>query len=694
MPIIRFILAGALAVIACMSPAHAEPVDGGRAVVELISEVDRANPGDSVMLGLKMDLDEGWHVYWRNAGDAGLPPEIYWDEASDVPASAIGEFLWPVPALLPVVEGEIMDYGYDRQVIFPFRVTIPETTRSSVTLKGLADYLICEDICVPESAKVELVLDIGERLANETNGRLIAEWTAKVPTDFPGQAHLESGAEVLKLSLLDEEGVLGEGPLRFFPYEHEIIHALDQPQSRGAKGLTLDLTPSGDEIGERLNGIIVTPSGKGYAISAEMGAPFAQTSGSAQIAPASASKTRSLLVLGLLALLGGLILNLMPCVLPVLTIKAMGMVSAAASGQRRELKAQGLWYTIGVLVSFAVLAAIIVAIRAATGTATLGFQLQNAPTVALLTLIMFVIGLWLLGLFELGGSVQNMGSGLAAKGGSMGAFFTGVLAAIVGAPCVGPFLGVALGAVMTQPAPAVFAVFLAMGLGLALPFLLLSFVPGLQSLLPKPGAWMETLKQVFAFPMFLTAAWLLSVLGTLAGDQIVAWTAAGATLIAFGIWMMRRSGGALARALAVIALIAGFAYPAWRANAPAPVAGKSTAYSAKYETESWSPQRVAELVSERRPIFVDFTAVWCATCQLNKSTSIKQKQVQTAFHEANVAFLVADFSRRDPVIAEELKRRQRPGVPMYLWYAPGESEPVILPQVLTPALLIGLVQDK
>ncbi len=689
----RFILAAALAVIASVAPAHAEPVDGGRAVVELISEVDRAGPGDTVMLGLKMDLDEGWHVYWRNAGDAGLPPEIYWDDASDIPAGAISEFLWPVPDLLPVVEGEIMDYGYDHQVIFPFRVTIPETTNSSVTLKGLADYLICEDVCVPESAQVELMLEVGERRANETHGRLIADWAAKVPADFSGQARLDTSGEVLKLSLLDEEGVLGEGPLRFFPYQHEIIHASDQPQSKGAKGLTLDLTPSGDEIGEHLEGIIVTASGKGYAISADMGAPFAQTFGSAPVAPASAVKTRSLLVLALLALLGGLILNLMPCVLPVLTIKAMGMVGAAASGQTRELKVQGLWYTIGVLVSFAALAAIIVAIRAATGTATLGFQLQHAPTVAILTLIMFVIGLWLLGMFELGGSVQNVGSDLAAKGGSTGAFFTGVLAAVVGAPCVGPFLGVALGAVMSQPAPAVFAVFLAMGLGLALPFLLLSFVPGLHRLLPKPGAWMETLKQVFAFPMFLTAAWLLSVLGALAGYHVVAWTAAGATLIAFGIWMLRKGGGP-ARVLAIIALVAGLAYPAWRANAPAPVAGKSTAYSAKYETESWSPQRVAELISEGRPIFVDFTAVWCATCQLNKSTSIKTKRVQEAFREANVAFLVADFTRKDPVIAEELKRRERPGVPMYLWYAPGESEPVILPEVLTPALLIGLVQDK
>ena len=293
-------------------------------------------------------------------------------------------------------------------------------------------------------------------------------------------------------------------------------------------------------------------------------------------------------------------------------------------------------------------------------------------------------------LFELGSSIQNTGSGLASRNGAAGAFFTGILAAVVGAPCVGPFLGVALGAVLSQPAPAVFAVFLAMGFGLALPFLLLSFVPGLQRLLPKPGKWMETLKQFFAFPMFLTAAWLLSVLGALAGHSAVAWTVAGATAITFAIWLARR-GGLPARAVAAAVLVLGFAYPALRANAPAAAEGSSTAYAAKYETEAWSPERVTELTAQGRPVFVDFTATWCATCQLNKLSTLKTAAVQEAFADANVAFLVADFTRKDPVIAEELKRRERAGVPMYLWYPAGASEPDILPEILSKDLVIGLL---
>jgi thiol:disulfide interchange protein len=406
--------------------------------------------------------------------------------------------------------------------------------------------------------------------------------------------------------------------------------------------------------------------------------------------PESGLNVGSLLKFAGFALIGGLILNLMPCVLPVLSMKALGMVAAASSGRAGELKAHGLWYTLGVLLSFAALAFAILAVRAATGSATLGFQLQHAPTVAVLTLIMFAVGLWLMGFFELGASIQNAGSGLASRGGALGAFFTGVLAAVVGAPCVGPFLGVALGAVAYQPAPAVIAVFLAMGFGMALPFLILSFVPGLQRLLPKPGKWMETLKQAFAFPMFLTAAWLLSVLAGLAGAGAVGWTMVGATALAFAVWLAR-DGGKLRRAGALAALALGFVLPAVQANAPANhVAGEVSVPS--YAEGVWSPAEVEAKLAEGRPVFVDFTASWCASCQVNKLTTLSTKKVKSAFDAANVAFLVADFTRKDPVIADELKRRGRAGVPMYLWYPAGASEPVVLPELLTPDLVIGLAE--
>lgn len=682
-------------------PASAAPVDGGHARVELIAERSSVLPGETIMAALKMEMDPGWHVYWRNAGDAGLPPQLIHRDTSTLPGGAIGDFVWPVPHLLPVVEGEIMDYGYSSKVILPFALMIPADASGPVRLDVLADYLICKDICIPESAEVSVALDIGEPVPNILHGSMISDWIARAPTPFAGQARLDTSATPWKLSLRGAPGLSRDAALRFFPFAHEISHPAQQPASFGADGATLSLTPAGPGVPDGpLEGVLVIeqPDGSraGYELTAEQGAIFDNTAGLAAIGSGKSGaggRMTGLLSLAFFALIGGLILNFMPCVLPVLSIKAMGMVTAAASGHASELRSHGIWYTTGVLASFAALAATIIAVRAATGSATLGFQLQNAPTVAILTLIMFAIGLWLMGLFDLGASIQNTGSALARRNGAAGAFFTGVLAAVVGAPCVGPFLGAALGAVMGQSAAAILVVFLAMGLGLALPFLLLSFMPGLQRLLPKPGKWMQTLRQFFAFPMFLTAAWLLSVLGALAGHDAVAWTAAGATAIVFAIWLGRR-GGAAARVAAAVILAAGFAYPAIRAAAPGAIGGTPTAYAARFETEAWSPERVAELTAEGRPVFVDFTATWCATCQLNKLSTLKTNAVQQAFAEANVAFLIADFTRKDPVIAAELKLRERAGVPMYLWYAGGTTEPEILPEILSKDLVIGLLDPS
>ena len=676
--------------------AQAQPVDGGRAVVELISERDSARPGETFYAALKMDLDEGWHVYWRNAGDAGLPPQVLALDDSDVTDDAIGAFVWPIPHLLPVVPGEIMDYGYDDRVILPFRVTLPDDAVGAVRISLLADYLICEEICIPETAEVQLTVPVGESQPDTVNGTLIGEWMARAPRPFDGEARIDASADPWRLSLKTEAGFDPASDLRFYPFHHEISHPADQPASFGSAGATLSLTPAGGALDGPLDGVVVveTPDGTrtGYTVSAGQGDVFENTAGiAARPASPAGGGGKSLIALAIAAIIGGLILNLMPCVLPVLSIKAMGMVHAVASGHEGDVRSHGLWYTGGVLLSFAALAAAIIAIRQATGTANLGFQLQHGPTVAVLALVMFVIGLWLLGMFELGSSIQNTGSGLAARSGAMGAFFTGVLAAVVGAPCIGPFLGAALGAVLDRPPLAVMIVFLAMGFGLALPYLVLSFVPGLSRLLPKPGRWMETLKQFFAFPMFLTAAALLWTLGAVAGPAAVAWTVAGGTLIAFGIWLARRGGGAIGKALATLAILTGLAYPALTANSSTATGQGTAQYAEKYETEAWSPERVAELTAEGRPVFVDFTATWCATCQLNKATTLKSAAVQQAFADHDVAFLVADFTRKDPVIAEELKRRQRAGVPMYLWYAAGATEPEILPEILSQKLVIGLV---
>jgi thiol:disulfide interchange protein DsbD len=672
---------------------------GKRATAELVSDRSSVAPGETVYIALKMTMEPGWHIYWRNAGDAGLPPQLILKEGTNLPDDALGKMLWPLPKLLPVVDGEIMDYGYDDEAVFALPLTIPDTASGEVRIEAVADYLICESVCVPEAQDVSLVLPVGAPEEDVAGGDLIGAWIAKVPGPFPGEARIDDVTSPWTLSLSLEGGFPKDAGIRFFPSGHEIRHPADQPQREGPNGASLSLTPDpSGAVDETLEGIIRVdvPGAEpvGYEINAARGEVFPGTADKAvaEAGPAGdpVLDLGGLLALAGLAFAGGLILNLMPCVLPVLSMKAIGMVSAASSGHAGELKSHGLWYTGGVMVSFAALALAILAVRQATGFATLGFQLQHAPTVVVLSLIMFAVGLWLMGMFELGTSIQNTGSGLASRSGAAGAFFTGVLAAVVGAPCVGPFLGVALGAVMGQPALAVIAVFLAMGFGMALPFLVLSFMPGLHRILPKPGKWMETLKQAFAFPMFLTAAWLLSVVAGLAGAGAVGWTLAGATTLVFAIWLAK-SGGMVRRAIALAALGAGFVVPAVLANVPDGfVAGAPELPS--YAEGVWSPEEVERLLAEGRPVFVDFTASWCASCQVNKLTTLSSNRVRKAFEAVDVAFLVADFTQKDPVIAEELQRRGRAGVPMYLWYPAGSRDPVVLPELLSQDLVIGYVE--
>lgn len=737
---------------------YAQTENRNRASVELISERSIAVPSETLWLGLSFEIDEDWHIYWINPGDAGIPPEILWGETLGVDAATIGAFEWPLPEVLPVVPGQIMDYGYSDKIVLPFKVQIPEDATGPVMFEGIADYLICKDICIPESAPISFLQSVGSaQLPDRASSQMIQDALAQVPPAFAGESAVTATSGKWVMSLAGDQVAGARGEVRFFPYEHEIVHAADQPVSFGEDGLQIELTPAknGAVPPEALSGVVKVGD-VAVEVSVGSGAIVANTSGltvEGSVSGVSAGGGVGLPMLMVFGLIGGLILNLMPCVLPVLSIKAMGIVSSVANGNVGEARAHGLWYTAGVLLSFGALAAAVLSVRAATGVAIWGFWLQNPVIVTALILIIFLIGLWLLGMFELGSSVQNIGGGLAAKQGSTGAFFTGVLAAVVGAPCTGPFLGAALGAVMLQPSMNVVLVLLSMGVGLALPFLLLSFLPSLQRLVPKPGAWMESLKEVFAFPMFLTAAWLISVLGSLSGYRVAAAVVAGAALIGFALWALKsadkggrvilmatlglltiipvfglmsalsatafnaielaKSAGILVgmltaiwvvaklkagqaslitRAAAVIVGVAGIALPMSMANAAVEFEGGSQAYAASYQTEAWSPERVAELTAESRAVFVDFTAEWCVTCQANKLQTLQTKPVTEAFEKGDVAFLVADFTNGDKTIALELQKRGRAGVPMYLWYAPGQTEPEVLPELLSIELVTGLVE--
>ncbi|MEM7766811.1 MAG: thioredoxin family protein [Pseudomonadota bacterium] len=685
-------------------PAQAEPVDAGHAVVDLVSERAVAIPGETVYFGLHLVMDEDWHVYWRNPGDAGLAPVILWDEGAPfTETTRDDDFSWPVPELLPVLPGEIMDYGYSGAVTLPFAYDVPSDVTGLIRFSGTADYLICKDVCIPETAPVTFTLEVGDsQVPDNAGGALIAEAFEALPTLFEGAATAQLDGDTLSLSV-QPTGFASDAitAARFLPHANEIKHAQDQAVSVGPDGLTLDMVAEPREpLGDAITGVLTIETANGtrtgYSITASQGAPLPGTTGTPLGTPGAATAPGgsgiNILTIALFALLGGMVLNLMPCVLPVLSIKALGMVQAAASGEKAELRSHGLAYTLGVVLSFLAIAAVFVALRAAGEFVSLGFQLQYPAVVAGLALVMFVIGLWMLGVFELGSSVQGMGGSLAQKSGVTGSFFTGVLAAIVGAPCVGPFLGFALGAVLTQPAYAVFAVFALVGLGLALPFLVLSYVPGLQRLLPKPGAWMERLKQFFAFPMFLTAVWLLTVLGDQAGNRAVTMALFGAVLLGLGIWAVTHAGGPvrrLAQLVGTVAVIAGLLVPIRAGLTGEAVAGGTSAYAeTEFQTVQWSPEAVTAATAAGQGVFVDFTATWCMICQANKRTTLNQPQVRQAMDDAGIVFMVADFTSKDETIASELKAHGRPGVPMYLLYGPGQSAPTLLPEALTPALML------
>lgn len=671
---------------------------GPNADVVLISERVQVSPGEELYLALDMRIRKDWHVYWRNPGDAGLPPRINWLQT---PSVEVGEFVWPIPYELLVQKNEIMDYGYEDKLILPFRIRIPEDAKDKIILRGEADYLICKNVCIPEITPVYIKMLVGDTpIDNYEEKKEIDETLTLVPSILDGSATIDTSESPWQLEVaVNQINLETVDYVRFFPYGHEITHAVQQPYAVIEDKLIVLLTPSHVDISQTLSGVLVfetdTEERFGIEIQANQGTVFVkEPNGSSQTSanPDLSIPMVELTIICFLALLGGLILNLMPCVLPVLSIKAFGMLQVATSGRNSALKLHGLLYTLGVLASFMVLALGFLAVRSSTGSANLGFQLQEPWIVTFLALVMFFIGLWFAGLFDFGSSVQNFGSSLANRQGDLGAFFSGVLAAVVGAPCVGPFLGVALGAVVTQPSNIVLLVFLVLGFGFALPFLLLSFMPTLMRLLPKPGPWMDTLKQLFSFPMFLTSAWLLAVLGALTDYMTVISVFVTIIGIWFLIWVLRKIESPILRVFVVIALFSGIVIPALLDVED--IVPEQFAQAEKVETGDWSPEKVEELIEEGRGIFVDFTAVWCATCQLNKQTTLKRLGVRQAFAETGTVFLTADFTKKNPLIAEELKKYARPGVPMYLYYAPGSSIPTVLPEILSPKMVIGLVESN
>ncbi len=685
------------------APARAQAAHPQHVQVALISDAAAIAPGAHFTVGLVQTIEPGWHTYWRNPGDSGDATKIAWHLPTGFSA---GDIQWPAPERMPVAF--LMNYGYAGEVIFPIAMTAPARLPigRAATLNADVSWLVCSDICIPEQATVSLTLPVEARgRENRTDGVRVARAEALLPDPLGSGllrklAHITSGdSGTLSIELPGDASRLRN--LAFFPYPRNAIdHAAPQNPRVGPGGVSFTLKAgSAHNLGNvPLSGVVTSeirmPNGAwrrfAFELEATPGTVIAGTTeapaagaevGAAAAVPPSSQGGGSIGVAMLLAFLGGLILNIMPCVLPVLSIKALAF---AGGGNIAETRRQGVLYLIGVVGAFLGMALLLMVLRGAGEAVGWGFQLQSPWMSAGLALLFFVIGLNLLGVFTLGGGLQNAGAGLTRQGKDLSALFTGVLAVVAATPCTAPFMAGAIGMALMQSNAATLAIFAALALGFALPLTALSFLPTMQRWLPKPGAWMERAKIVLAFPMFATAAWLISVLSAQSGAGGVVGVLMFAAAIAFAL-VVGRWGRVWVIVGAAALVIAGvFAIPAL--NAPH-IASVQTA-------EAWSSARVAQLRAQGKPVFVNFTAAWCVTCQVNELGVLRSPQVRDAFRAHNVAYLEADWTNPNADIAAALAAQGRAGVPLYLYYPPGNAPPVVLPQMLNEDLVVLTVSGS
>lgn len=682
------------------TPVQADPIKAEHIEAELIAENLALNPGGDNWLALRIVPEDGWHIYWRNPGDSGLPTALSWTLPAGLSA---GELQWPYPHRSAL--GDIVNYGYGSQTLLPVQLQVPADWPAGqpVPLKAKAKWLVCKDICIPGSADLSLSLPLAQpgtpAQADPRWRDLFSTTRQELPQPAPADWKVHFAVRDGDFSLEVKGGkVSSGGAIEFFPYAGDLVkHSAPQRLDNNASGLRISqkLSDSFVKAPAQVDGVLVVHDAnpnqvpaKAWEIHAQPGAvtPVPESAAVAAPLPQAGGAPVSLALVLLSALLGGLILNLMPCVFPVLSIKAVSLIEARGKVARHQ-RAHAVSYTLGVLATFGGLAAVLLGLRGGGQAIGWGFQLQQPVFVAAMAYLLFGMALSLSGVVQFGTRFMGVGQGLTADGGYRGSFFTGVLAVAVASPCTVPFMGAAMSYALNQPAPLALLVFLALGLGLALPFLLIGFFPRLGLLLPKPGAWMETFKQLMAFPLYLSVVWLLWVLGGITDRSGMAVAMAGLTLLAFALWLWNRPGGvALAlRALALVAALGLLASPAVR-KVSAPAAG-NTPPAAGAAIEPWSAQRVSELRGQGRTVFVDFTADWCLSCKVNEHVALDSSAVHQAFAAGDVAYLQGDWTRSDPAITAELARYGHSGVPLYLVYLKG-AEPRVLPQILTPATVV------
>ena len=665
---------------------------------ELIPEVEWVQPGTPFTLGIQLRMAPDWHTYWRNPGDAGLATRMRWALPEGFEA---GPFQWPAPEAIPAEP--LMSYGYSGEVVLLTELRPPAGLAPGTTVKlgGRLDWLECKDVCLPGRAQLEIELPVrSEPPATRADRQaLFAATRGRLPQD--GSAWrarlLQSGA---KLALTFEPQAEPVEAATFFPESQRVIdHPALQRLLRTAQGLSLELARASDaEALGRVAGVLVIEAPgprRALALTLPVESVAALPAGTVVTRRADARPARSLA--GLLpalgfAFLGGLILNLMPCVLPVLSLKVLGFVRHAGGEPGRAWR-HGLAFAAGVVLSFWALAGLLLALRAAGQQIGWGFQLQSPGFVAALSFLFFLIGLNLLGVFEVGTSLTRLGD--AGSGPGLGSSFSsGALATVVATPCTAPFMGSALGFGLSQPAPVALAVFTSLAVGMAAPYLLLSLSPRLLRFVPKPGAWMEAFKQAMGFVMMGTVVVLVWIYGRQAGNDAVAWLLGGLVLLGLGAWIYGRATApghegphGFSLALAALCAALGLALGLSQARAAVPLTNGAAVVEGGIAWQPWSPEAEAAARGAGQAVFVDFTAAWCLSCQVNERVALRAPAVAERFARHGVTALKADWTLQDERITSALRGFGRSGVPLYVLYPPG-GEAHLLPEVITPDVVL------
>jgi thiol:disulfide interchange protein DsbD len=639
--------------------------------------VNRAQvaPGTSFLAGLDLELKHGWHTYWRTPGDSGLAADIQW---ALPPGFTAGSIQWPPPTRVPT--GDLMNFGYEGRVILPISIAADSTAVSgAVELKAHATWLACAEVCIPEEGDFSVPITVAS--SAETPSGLDADALLgvqkKIPQPAPWPVVLSYDDHELRLDAGPGLDIANIASAELFPDgEGIIINAAPQNMKVRGDRLSLTLSPGKLRVGNA-SGVLVIQDKSGERTGYEINAPVTTSS-------AGQAGDVTIWLAVAFAFLGGVILNAMPCVLPVLVMKVVSITGHPQSSLKRD----SLIYSAGVVSAFTFLAAVLLILRAGGEAIGWGFQLQSPVFVTVLASLMLALGLNLSGVFPIGAGIMGIGQSWTTKGSIWGPYLTGILAVVVATPCTVPFMGTAVGFAFVQSPLVAIAIFEALALGLAFPYVILAFVPGFSRVIPRPGVWMERLKQILAFGLYGATAWLVWVLTQQLDPPGVAVVFAALLCVAFAAWSWGVAAAGHHRAWAIVAVVALVLCVAAVASLHAQASSthaRTEAASESYQT--FTPERLATLRAAGKPVFVNFTAAWCITCLVNERIALSRPEVAQVLGSGRVAYLKGDWTNRDPAISAALHELGREGVPVYAVYPPN-GQPFLLPQVLTPRILL------